>query len=340
MKLFKNIGFALAALSCVQYAAAQQQASASTKHNAYVAIPGAGVGLQELVRSDGNGTFFYEQKGTGQLMQAKASACKMFYIQTPAEMANALRLYYDGDSAGARKAFASVKKKYADFAGLPGSPCTLAALYELTCAVRALDVAAVKSLSASLPGESALNAVELARLDAARVVGMITDQPDSKAPIEEAAKAAKTKHSRNMDSESSGWLCYAKGRAYAAQVPAEQLQGTIAEDKLKDASEAIDFYCQAVMSMHGSHKELPADALNRALTLLWAMPGVKEYAGKVSAPLEKKQWNDAPRDFREAVTMAHYIKTLYPDAGGAANPLVDKADAYYFNAKKGTKKGE
>ena len=339
MKLFKNIGFALAAFSCVQIAAAQQ-APAANKLSAYVAIPGAGTGLMQLERSDGNGSFFYLQKGTDQLMQAKASACKLFYIQTPADMAAALRLFYDGDYAAARKAFASVKKKYADYAGLPGSPCTMSALHEMTCAVRMVDIAAAKALSASIPGESSLNAVELGRLDAARVVGMITDQPDSFAPIKEAVEAAMKKHGRNLDSESNGWLRYALARAAAAQVPADQLQGTIAEDKVKAASVAVDFYCQAVMSMHGSHKTLPADALNRALALLWAMPGVKDYAAKAPKPMDKTQWNAAPRDFREAASMARYIKTLYPAEGNAADSLVDKVDAFYFNAKKGAKKGE
>ena len=70
MKLFKNIAFALAAVSCVQFAAAQQ----APKLNAYVALPGGAAGLLELERGDGNGSFFYMQKGTDQLMQAKASA--------------------------------------------------------------------------------------------------------------------------------------------------------------------------------------------------------------------------------------------------------------------------
>jgi hypothetical protein len=94
------------------------------------------------------------------------------------------------------------------------------------------------------------------------------------------------------------------------------------------------------MSMHGSHKAVPADALSRALALLWAMPGVKEYAAKVTPPMDKTKWNPAPADFRDAAAMARYIKTMYPAANGAADPLVDKVDAYYFNAKAGTKKGD
>lgn len=336
MKSFKNIGFALAAFSCVQFAAAQQ----APKLNAYVALPGGNATQLVLERGDGNGSFFYMQKGTDQLMTAKASTCKMFYIQTPADMANALRDYYGGEYEAARADFGKIKKKYAAFAGLPGSPSTMAALYEITCAVRMMDVEAVKGLAGAVPGESALTGSDAARLDAAKVVGMINDKPDSFAPTREAVEAAMKKHGRNLDSESNGWLRYALARAAAAQVPAEQLQGTIAEDKVKAASVAVDFYCQAVMSMHGSHKAMPADALNRAMTLLWAMPGVKEHAAKVSKPIDKAGWNSAPADFRDAVAMARYLKTMYPASEGASSPLAGQLDAYYFNAKKGTKKGD
>lgn len=336
MKSLKNIGFALAALSCVHFAEAQQ----APKLSAYVQMPGDKPALIELERGDGNGTFFYMQKGTDQLMQAKASTCKMFYIQTPNDMASALRDYYGGELADARKEFASIKKKYTAFAGLPGSPCTMSALYELTCAVRMLDVAAAKALSADLPGASVLNGSDAARVAAAKVVGMITDKPDSFADIKAAVEATIKAHSRNLDSESNAWLRYALARGAAAMVPAEQVQGTIAADKVKAASAAVDFYCQAVMSMHGMQKQLPADALNRAMTLLWAMPGVQEYAAKVTLPMRKEVWNAAPADFRDAVAMAHYLKTMYPAPAEAPNALADKLDAYFFNLKQGTKKGD
>ena len=332
----KYIGFALAALSGMQFAAGQQ----APKLNAYVALPGAGAGQITLERGDGNGSFFYMQKGTDQLMTAKASACKMFYIQTPADMANALRDYYGGDYAAARKSFAAIKKKYAAFAGLPGSPCTVSALHELTCAVRMLDFAAAKELADSIPGVSVLTGADAARVAAAKVAGMINDQPDSFPGIKEAVEAAMKAHGRNLDSEANGWLRYALARGAAAMVPAEQIQGTIAEDKVKAASVAVDFYCQAVMSMHGTQKAVPADALNRALALLWAMPGVKEYAANVSKPVDKVGWNKAPADFRDAAAMAHYIKTMYPAPADAPNALADQLDAYFYNAKQGTSKAK
>lgn len=337
MKLIKYIGLTLAAFSCMQFATAQQAA----KLKAYVQVPGGKPTQMVLERGDDSGNFYYLQKGTDQLMSASASACKLFYIITPTEMGAALSDYYGGESADARKQFAAVKKKYSAYAGLPGSPCTMSALYEMTCAVRMLDFAGAKTLAASLPGVGSLQGSDAARHAAAGIIGLTTDAPDSLAKVQAAIDELKknSKVYRDLDTESYGWLCYALGRAYAAQVPADQLGGTIAADKVKAASDAVDSYCQSVMVMHGAQKTLPADALNRALALLWAMPGVKEYAAKVTPPLDKHKWNAAPADFRDAAAMARYIKMLYPAADGApANELVEKVDAYYFNALKGTTK--
>ena len=102
--------------------------------------------------------------------------------------------------------------------------------------------------------------------------------------------------------------------------------------------ENVDKLCQAVISMHGAQKGMPVDALDRALKLLWAMPGVQDAAAKAAKPMDKKAWGKAPADFRDAVALAHYMKTLYPAPADAPNALADQLDAYYFNAKKGAKK--
>jgi hypothetical protein len=338
MKPLKYIGLALAAFSCAQLAVAQE----APKLQAYVVVPGSKkVEALKIERGDGNGAFYYLQKGTDQLLSAPASSCKVFYLVPPAEMTSALNDYYGGETADARKAFASIKKKYAAFAGLPGSPATQAALNEMTCAARMCDLPAVKTLAAEIPGAKALNACETARVAAAKVLGESGDTPDAQAKVKAALdELSKDKATlRNMDTESYGWLCYAEARAMAAQIPADQLAATIAADKAKIASEAVDKYCQAVMSMHGAHKGMPADALNRAMTILWAMPGVKDEAAKAAKPMDKKAWAKANADFREAVAMAHYLKTLYPPTAKEPNALADQLDAYYCNALEGVKKG-
>ena len=338
MKPLKYIGLALAAFSCVQFAGAQED----PKLQAYVVVPGSKkVEALKIERGDGNGAFYYLQKGTDQLLSAPAASCKVFYLVQPAEMTSALNDYYGGETAAARKAFASIKKKYAAFAGLPGSPATQAALNEMTCAARMCDLPAVKTLAAGIPGDKSLNACEAARVAAAKVLGESGDTPDALAKVKAAMDELNKDKAvlRNMDTESYGWLCYAEARALAAQVPADQLAASIAADKAKTASEAVDKYCQAVMSMHGAQKGMPADALNRAMTILWAMPGVKDEAAKAAKPMDKKSWGKASADFREAVAMAHYIKTLYPPTAQEPNALADQLDVYYCNALEGVKKG-
>ena len=327
MKLFKYIGLALAACSCLQFASAQQAA----KLKAYVQVPGGKATQMELERGDGKGSFFYLVKGTDQLMTASAASCKLFYIITPAEMGNALRDYYGGETADARKQFAAIKKKYAAYAGLPGSPGTMAALYELVCAARMLDIPAVKTLSASIPGEKVLNPVEKGQVEAAKVLALVDDTPESFAAIQKAVVALTKTAGVRLDSEAYGWTRYALGRAAAATM-------AVANDKTKSANAAIDFYCQAAMSMHGAQKELPADAIKRAMNLLWNMPDVQAYAPKAPKPMDKKEWFKAPANFRDAVAMAHYYTTIY--ATETPDPLATQLDAYYFNQLKGVKKGD
>ena len=326
MKLFKNIAFVLLALAGTQLGFAQS----APKLTAIVQM-GTGKPAQiELQRGDGKGSFFFMKKGTEDLMQAQASRCAMFLIMTPADMAKALRDYYGGDYAEARADFAKLRKKYAEFSGLPGSPGTLAPYYELVCAVRMGDVAGAKKLAEDIPGARALNVSEAARVDAARVFAMIDDTPESYKAITEARAKVLKDRGRNVDSEAYGWMQYAVARAAAATIPA-------AKDKAKSANAAVDYYCQAAMSMHGSQKVLPADAILRAMNLLWEMPGVQDYAATAAKPMDKKAWAKAPCNFCDAVALAHYYKALYADPA-APNALADQLDAYFCNTLKGVKK--
>lgn len=325
MKLFKNIAFVLLALAGTHLGFAQS----APKLTAIVQM-GTGKPAQiALQRGDGKGSFFFMKKGTEDLMQAQASRCSMFVIMTPADMANALRDYYGGDYAEARAEFAKLRKKYAEFAGLPGSPGTMAPYYELICAVRMGDVAGVKKLVDDIPGANALNTSDVARVAAAKVFAMIDDTPESYKAITDAREKLLKEHGRNVDSEAYGWVQYALARAAAATIPA-------AKDKAKSASVAVDFYCQSAMSMHGAQKILPADAIIRAMTLLWEMPGVQDYAATAPKPMDKKSWNKMP-NFSDAVALAHYYKALYADPA-APNALADQLDAYFCNTLKGTKK--
>lgn len=94
----------------------------------------------------------------------------------------------------------------------------------------------------------------------------------------------------------------------------------------------VDMYCQAAVSHHGVSPEIPADAMKRAMNLLWIMPDVQAYAKKVQKPLNAKAWADAPADFRDAVAMAMLLKTVY--APDAEDELVKKLAPFFYNTAK------
>ena len=76
--------------------------------------------------------------------------------------------------------------------------------------------------------------------------------------------------------------------------------------------------------------ELPIDAMVRAQALLWAMPGVKEYAAK-GASMDAGKWGEAPANFRDAVALAYMLKNIY----GAGGETIDAAAKLFFNTQAG-----
>lgn len=332
MKSLHLIGLAVAALSCASVAGAQEAAAdAGAKLRAYVQLPSQKP--QELIinRSDGNDKFYFTQKGTDQELEVPVASCKgLFYIQTPPELSAALNSYRESDLAAARKQFAAVKNKYAHCAGLPGSPVTIAAVNEISCAVRMMDWEGVKKLTANPPAN--MTPADAARVQAAVIIGNDgASLDDQKKAISELLKDKKL--GKSVTTELYGWLRYALARAYAAQIPADAQ--SIPADKLKDAEAAIDNYCQCAVSTHGAADELPTDAMVRAMTLLWAMPDVADYTKKADKPCTKAQWASAPANFRDAVAMANLLKTVY--APEMQNELVEKLVPYFYNTGKDKK---
>lgn len=335
MKSLHLIGLAVAALSCASFAGAQEAADAGAKLRAYVQLPQQKP--QELIlnRSDGNDKFYFTQKGTDQELEVPVSSCKaLFYIQTPAELANALNTYRESDLAAARKQFAAVKAKYANFGGLPGSPVTIAAVNEISCAVRMQDWDAVTKLTANPPAN--MPAADAARVETAKLMAQIITGngklDDSKKAIAELLKDKKL--GKSINTELYGWLRYALARAYAADLPTDG--SAIPADRLKDAEAAIDNYCQCVVSTHGAADELPTDAMVRAMNLLWGMPDVADYTKKADKPCTKAQWASAPANFRDAVAMANLLKTIY--APELKDEMVEKLVPYFYNTGKDKEK--
>ncbi len=342
MKARNIIGLAVAALTFVPAAVAQDAAgdkSDAVKMKAVLLMPNTKkLTEKEITRSDGKDNFFYIQDGTDQEMQMSVAACKPFVLQTPADLASAVNTFREGDIAAARKKCAAVKAKYANFAGLPGSPVTIAGIAEINCAVRMQDWAALKTLVANFPSADALTGADAMCLKVAAIMADISDSPKSldtqKAAIEELLKDKKA--AKAINSEMYGWLRYALARANAAKLTEEDLNGTIPEDKVKFADAAIDNFCQCVAATHGIAPELPVDSLKRAMTILYAMPGVKDY--KPATPMTKQTWANAPANFKDAVAMANLLKLVY--APDEKIELADKLAPFYYNTGKDKPKKE
>jgi len=329
MKLFNMIALGLAATAGAAYA---QQEPAQTQVRAYVQFERSRPTVLSLKKANGKDKFVYTVQD--QEMQGNADKCKLFFIQTPADLASAIRTLKERDFASARKQLAAVKGKYAAWQGLPGDPSTKAALLELECAVRQLDLEGLKGLVSSFPHADWLEGEDKLQFAAARVLAGVSDDPAAAVGAREKAEGLLKNETivSAINSRAYGWLKYAIGRSYAAEIPAAELSGTISEANVQKANLAIDNLCQAAMSSHGADMELPVDAMRRAQAILWAMPGVKDYANRIGK-MDRRRWSDAPANFRDAVSLAYLIKNVYDSDNGKKDAALDKAASYFFNAK-------
>ncbi len=330
MKTRNIIGFAVAAVAgSMQLATAQQPGAVHL--TAVVQAPSQKLGPIELVGADGE-NYQYKQKGTDTILAQPVSACKVFYIMTPPDLATALTEYRSGELAEARKALSACRTKYMAYGNLPGNPATAAAMAELNCVVRLMDWDAITGVTSAFPGATKLTGADKLRYQAAKVMAGVKDDPAALTKLKgEVEDLIKTK-GKSLDSETYAWLRYALGRVYASKVPAAELQGEISEEHRAEASKAVDNYCQSVVGVHGNIWPMQEDALIRSLHILAAMPGVPEHVSKAGKVLSAGAWNALPADYRDAVAMAHMMKNVY-DMGGK-DPLIDKlADCFYNTAK-------
>ncbi len=333
MKSLKMLALGLAALAAVPAIA---QSEKDAKLQAYAIIGNKALKIN-VDSSPAKGKFMYTNDG--QQFQMDVDKCKMFFMLTPADMAAALNEYRSNHLDEARKRFAAIKTRYAGYAGLTGNPATTAAMNELDCAARQMDWAAVRSLAAAVPGVEAMDENTGLKLKVLQIMGGIKDSPSSLKSQRDAISELLKETKRKIDIEYYGWLRYALARAYETQVPADQIGATIAEDKKDAASKAVDNYCQAALSSHGTRMEIPLDAMQRALRLLWAMPGVQEYAASAS-PMIKETWDKAPVDLKDAVVLAYMLKHVYTSneaEGLEQKELIEQLSKLYYNAEKDRK---
>ncbi len=331
MKAINMLAIGLAAAAGLPMAAYAQDAAPKTKLQAFVMINKKTARIP-VVQADGKGQFIFINED--QQLKMDVAKCGLFKFVTPVDFASAVEDYRAGNLESARKQFAGAKAKYAEYVGLPGNPSTEAALLELDCALRQQDWAAAKALADGFPHADYLGEDEQTKLAVAKVLGNIPGSLDSQT---EAIKAIlESPAGKKIDIESYGWLRYALARAYEAQVPAEALAGTVTAEQAPGLIKAVDNYCQAGLCSHGTRMEIPLDAMQRAMCILWACPGVKEYAAG-GTEMDAKRWNAAPVNFKDAVVLAQLLKTVYTTDGGAKlsqKALIDELSKYYYNAEK------
>lgn len=327
MKIHNVIAVGLAALAGFVYA--QQPDSKGLPAMIQVSEKDPKVGKLLITGSIGTGkdvAFKYYDASQEAEVSRKAGGVALFFLLTPQDLADAETALKLGELASARKQLGAVKEKYKSFAGLPRDPSQRAALLEMECAIRQLDFEGLKGVLRSISNAEELDAENKGKYVAA---GVLAKGATGAALADVEAEVKKIMSSgvgRALNGSSYGWLQYAIATATAAAIPAEEISGTISEANVATASKAIDAYCRAGVSSHGVDMELPLDAMKRAQAMLWAMPGVKEYASK-GAAMDASKWNKAPFNFRDAVALAYMLKNLY----NVSTETVDAAAKFYFN---------
>lgn len=338
MKVLNVMTLALAAFSGLAVAQ-DAPAAPATKLIVSVMNNKRWVAIPSLKAQGKNLVFINPQTTEPAVMPVRAP----YLIHTPKELDSAFVDYRGGDLAGAMKQFEQVRNKYAEYRELDGNPSLRAAMAELDCAMRLQNWAHLAQVGDAIAAKTygELTARQIATVQAARYVAQAmagsADAAKAKGLYDAIAKQQSkyaalnnTGTVENIGLRPYSWYCYCLARLSEAQIPQDQLAGTIAAATLPVANEAIDRYCQAAVALHGVAPELAGDATMRALKLLNAMPGVKEYTKTASAAgqMDAATWNKAPNDFKDAVAMAHLIKTVY--APEVKDGLVDSLSALYF----------
>ena len=290
---------------------------------------------------DNKNAVSYLNRSTGEVTTISLRDLNALLIETPKDLAEAFRSYKRGDLKEARGPLASVRSKYSGFASLPHNPAVRAVLTELVCDARLMDWANLKkAVSAASSMRSGMGEADRVMVDAARLLYHVDDDPATAAERLKAVEEmlADSKKLAQMRTEPYSWLKYAQGRALASQLSEAELRDGIPADKEKQASLAVDTLCEAAAAAHARHMEIPKDAMLRAFRILWAMPGVQQYAGE-GTQMTKTGWSKAPYNFRDAVSLAFMLKNIYFDEG-EHDSLVDKAAGFFYNTMVDKKKPE
>ncbi len=279
------------------------------------------------------GAFLRMEPGEDVPTSYKVKDFELFFIETPSDLAAALK-DYSSDDLNARRQLAKVRAKYAAFAGLPGNPAVFAGFIEISCCARAMDWKALGEAVDGFPSRTLLDADGREKLSAAGVLSKVSDDPataDERQKEAEAALGAAVNPDKTS-SEVYSWLKYALARALASKISADELRQGISAENVELANRAVDTYCEVAAAAHGRYMEIPVDAMHRAFRILWAMPGVKDFAAK-AGKFDKKTWDAAPYNFRDAVALAFLLRKVY--APDLKDDSISRAADLYFNPSLG-----
>lgn len=288
----------------------------------------------KVLAAEGKNAFRYDTLDGPMIVKLKD--CDSFIMRTPDDLAQALTDYQGDRLEAARTKLAQVKRKYAMMIGLPNNAAATAANLELDCAVRLMDWGAVKTLADKFPGKGDLGEGMPRRLDTAKLLGLLSEANFADAVIEQAQPLLENKNKLTL--EELGWLQYALGRAYAAKIPAAELEaGRLSDESVPLANQAIDALAMATVATYGGKLELPSDAAQRAATLLFAMPEAQAAVARIGKLRDEATLKKNPASLKDAAAMATiYLTILKPND---KNEQLTHIASYFVNeAKKNTDK--
>lgn len=320
-----------------------------------------------IIASEKPGKFTWKKNADETEEQDFKKKYDVFYTITPRELLDAQDRYSAGEFKDALAKLKNFRTQYAHWKGIPEGPYVRALRMELDATVRSFNFAKVKELVASYDeckrllskqDQSNLAAaliVAEAAVDSAKpedIVNKVTEhlkkwdvsKLDKKTDAENAKKASYTITPSAVTPHSYGWLHYAIGRAYENGITIEEGK-PLASEQLAAADKAIDAYCIAGISSHGSKLELPVDAMIRAQKLLWAMPEVQSAISGMRKTMSDKpaqyprEYTRSPQNFQDAVGLAYMLIHVY-GVDAEKNPSIKEAAALFVNTQKGKDKAK
>ncbi len=338
MNLVKSLTLGLIGLSGL--ALGQTEAPAA-KLNALVQLKTGGAARVELNKANGSTGFTYTH--SGRVGQAKLKDCRLFMIESPADLVAGITAYRAGDLKKARTTLSSVKRKYTSTLGLPNNPSAQAAYYELLAAIRLQDWAGVKSLVGSYPKSAANSDRKKQLMRVAFLMGEIAGATDAAKGAELGGKIAQyladKKVVKQLDLEFYGFARYAQARALIAQLPVDAVKKSdLSGADAEKAIDAVDMLCEFIVSQHGANREFTTAAMVEAAKLLWSLKESHEYLVEIGLNVDMKEsaWKKAPVNFREAATLA-FMAMQFSDTKIDDSDLAKIARFYFGPAKEALK---